>query len=358
MRISFVLPPPNLSGGFRVLATQARLLAERGHEVVARSVRPAQPPLGRKVRHWMRGDGWPGQDVSTASHFDGIGLDYQILDKPGPIEDRDLPDADVVLATWWETAYWVAALSDRKGAKAYYMQDYGAPGQTLAEVAPTWRLPLHIITISQWLKQLIQRHSNVAVDVVPNGVDPRLFYAEPRQRQGRPTLGTQASPFPEKNLPLALDAAARLQQWHSDLLLTGFGFRELDAADGRSLEPQFHYRPSNAQIAAIYRQCDGWLLASRREGFGLPILEAMACRTPVIATPAGAAPEILKKGGGWLVPHDDVDAMAEAAEQLLTMDEAAWQALAEQAQQIAWQYTWDKAAGTCVATCDGASRAG
>ena len=55
-----------------------------------------------------------------------------------------------------------------------------------------------------------------------------------------------------------------------------------------------------------------WLFPSRSEGFGLPILEAMACRTPVIGTTTGAAPEILACGAGILVDIDDAKMMANA----------------------------------------------
>ncbi|MGC8714943.1 MAG: glycosyltransferase [Leptodesmis sp.] len=49
-----------------------------------------------------------------------------------------------------------------------------------------------------------------------------------------------------------------------------------------------------------YSACDAWLFPSRYEAVGLPILEAMACRTPVIGTPAGIAPEMLSDGAGIL----------------------------------------------------------
>ena len=65
-------------------------------------------------------------------------------------------------------------------------------------------------------------------------------------------------------------------------------------------DTEFHLRPPQDRIRDIYSKCDAWLFGSRSEGFGLPILEAMACRTPVIGTPAGAAPELLGDGRGIL----------------------------------------------------------
>jgi glycosyltransferase involved in cell wall biosynthesis len=86
-----------------------------------------------------------------------------------------------------------------------------------------------------------------------------------------------------------------------------------------------------------------WLWSSRSEGFGLPILEAMACRTPVIATPAGAAPELLSGGGGFLVKPEDPEDMARAIERVSRMKDPQWLPLSEAAYRTATKFTWDQA---------------
>jgi glycosyltransferase involved in cell wall biosynthesis len=106
---------------------------------------------------------------------------------------------------------------------------------------------------------------------------------------------------------------------------------------------EFRKQPPQDVLKEIYGKCDAWLFSSRSEGFGLPLLEAMACRTPVIATPAGAAPDLCAGGGGILVPRDDPAAMARAIERVAGMPESAWQELSEKAHQTASRYTWDDA---------------
>ena len=76
---------------------------------------------------------------------------------------------------------------------------------------------------------------------------------------------------------------------------------------------QYRQRPPQAQIAAIYAACDLWLFTSRNEGFGLPLLEAMACRTPVLATRAGAAPDLIDGCNGVLLDSDPAAFAAEIA---------------------------------------------
>jgi len=116
--------------------------------------------------------------------------------------------------------------------------------------------------------------------------------------------------------------------------------KELPLPDGAEFVED---APQN-ELKNLYARCDAWLFGSRFEGFGLPILEALACRTPVIATPAGAAPEILTKGGGILVPQEDTTAMAEAIIRISSMDETEWQALSQTAYQSVLGYTWNDAA--------------
>jgi glycosyltransferase involved in cell wall biosynthesis len=98
-------------------------------------------------------------------------------------------------------------------------------------------------------------------------------------------------------------------------------------------------------LRTIYAQCDAWLFPSRFEGFGLPILEAMACRTSVIGSPAGAAPELLADGAGILVNPEDPADMARAIVRVAEMSQAEWQQMSTCAYQRVAGYTWEDATG-------------
>jgi glycosyltransferase involved in cell wall biosynthesis len=68
----------------------------------------------------------------------------------------------------------------------------------------------------------------------------------------------------------------------------------------------------------------------------------MACRTPVIGTPTGAAPELIRHGGGVLVkPQDPID-MARAIERVCRMTLDQWKQMSDIAYQTAQQNTWDR----------------
>jgi glycosyltransferase involved in cell wall biosynthesis len=78
-------------------------------------------------------------------------------------------------------------------------------------------------------------------------------------------------------------------------------------------------------VAPLLAGADLFLLPSDRESFGLSALEALASGVPVIGTDAGGLPEVVRNGEtGFLAPVGDVDAMSEAAIELL-LDDAKWQ---------------------------------
>ncbi len=343
MRITFVLPFAGLVGGVRVVAIYAERLRRRGHAVVVVSTPTRPRPFRRKVRSLLTGRGWPASEANGMSYFDGLPIEHRVV--KAPVTDDDVPDADVVVATWWETAAWVHALGPSKGAKAYFVQDYGAhEGQPIERVAETWRLPLYKITISRWLVELIERHTGEAdVLCVPNSVDQDVFYAAPRGRQPQPTVGLMYSTRPQKGLDVMLEAIGLARKALPALRVVAYGptqpARELPLPEGSA----FHCRVPDDRLREIYSRCDAWLFGSRCEGFGLPILEAMACRTPVIATPAGAAPELVGAGGGVLVRPDDPRDMARAIERVCTMPEEEWRRMSDQAYRTATGYTWDDA---------------
>jgi glycosyltransferase involved in cell wall biosynthesis len=89
-----------------------------------------------------------------------------------------------------------------------------------------------------------------------------------------------------------------------------------------------------------YSECDAWLFGSRLDSFGLPMLEAMACRTPVIAVPVGAAQDLMAGGGGVLVPKESPSAMASALVEMCTRPEAQWQQYSDRAYATAQGYSW------------------
>lgn len=345
MRITFVLPYAGLSGGTRVLAIYAQRLRRRGHHLTVVSTPPFQLPFHRKLKAFLRGKGWPRTEHEP-SHFDGLDVPHHVIDRWRDVTDADVPDADVVVATWWLTAHGVAKLSPQKGAKALFIQGYEVvPGQSNPQLDATWRMPFHKITISQWLVELAKdRFADPVVSHVPNGVDTQQFHAPPRGKQPCPTVGMLYAPGGFKDCPTSFAAIELARRQRPELRLIAFGAYRPEPSLPLPPNTEFYYRPSQDSIKDLYARCDVWLCGSAREGFHLPPLEAMACRCPVVSTAVGGPLDIIREGeNGHLVPIADSASLADRLLRVLALPQPQWLAMSDAAYQTALRFNWDDA---------------
>ncbi len=128
--------------------------------------------------------------------------------------------------------------------------------------------------------------------VICHGVDDRLFAPRPEERSAQPSLlfvGTLAGRKRGKFLLRAFVDDVR--PIHQDATLTIVG------DDGPAC-PGVTYRTgiADVELATLYRRAWAYVTPSAYEGFGLPYLEAMACGTPVVATPNPGSVELLDHG--------------------------------------------------------------
>lgn len=105
-------------------------------------------------------------------------------------------------------------------------------------------------------------------------------------------------------------------------------------------------RVDDAELATLYRACRVFFFPSLYEGFGLPVLEAMAFGAPVICSSSGSLPEVVQDERCLFDPSDAAEtvAMLEAALE----DETFRGVLIEGAQAHAWSYTWEPCAGKAL----------
>ena len=206
-------------------------------------------------------------------------------------------------------------------------------------------MPFHKIVVARWLVTIARtEYGDADVSLVSYGVDHQQFWAPPRGKNRVPTVGFVYTRTPRKTCNIALEAFKIASKRIPELQLVVFGSHEMIPELPLPPHAEFHVRPPQAKLRELYAQCDAWLFSSKTEGFGLPILEAMACRTPVIGTSAGAAPELLPDGGGILVAPNDPNDMARAIEHIITLSEHEWVRLSDIAFNTASRYNWDNAA--------------
>ena len=102
-----------------------------------------------------------------------------------------------------------------------------------------------------------------------------------------------------------------------------------------------------AELSALYSAAELFVMPSLYEGFGLPVVEAMACGAPVIVSNVSSLPEVAGDAGLCLAP-DDVDAWAEAMRQVLN-DPTLRAELRRKSLGQARKFSWERAAHETLA---------
>jgi glycosyltransferase involved in cell wall biosynthesis len=216
------------------------------------------------------------------------------------------------------------------------------------------------IVATQWLRGELSawlRHDD-GIHVVPYGVDEHFFQppAEPRdaarRRFGLPEAGYVVlhvgSTVERKNVPAVVSAVAGLRRRGIDawLLQVGGRFTGRQTADLAASGIAAHtvQRPEAPEpdLRAAYHAADVLLFPSHYEGFGLPLLEAMASGLPVVTSGAAALTEVAGDAAVVVASRDPerfVDALGE-----LAADPAGAARLSERGRARARQFTWAETA--------------
>ena len=151
---------------------------------------------------------------------------------------------------------------------------------------------------------------------------------------------------PRKNLDTLLDAWARLDDPPQLVVVGGWGWRHehlrarLEGLAPRGVRFLGGMRPD--QLPALYNLATVLAHPAWYEGFGLTVLEAMACGTPVVASSASSLPEVVGEAG-LLVEPGDVEGWTAALERVLG-DARLRDDLRERGLERAAQFTWERAA--------------
>ena len=335
MRITFLVSQLDNGGGCRVIAHYAQGLMRLGHTVLV--VAPAPNRHGRLKN--VLSIFIPPLRRHPPNHFARLGVPIATLERFRPIKASDVPTADVIIATWWETAIWMKDFPANKGNKMYFVQDYEIWNGHIDKVNSSLALPFTKITISQWLAKTIVALKQPEPAIIPNGVDDEQFWSPMRKRPTQATVGFVYTDNHRKGADLAIKAIQKVQIEHPDLRVVAFG-HEAPKQTLNVANLNYIISPDQNKLREIYSQCTAWLFPSREEGFGLPVLEALACGTPVIAFPSGAAPEILANGGGRLLNTFEPREMAAAIGEYINMSDSEWISVSKEARDISKQHNW------------------
>ncbi len=241
---------------------------------------------------------------------------------------------------------------------------FGRRTQLRCTVAYTIRKAAAVLTVSEFSKESILREYNIPsekIHVVPNASssDFRVVGREKAVAAARKILGFQ-QPFvltvgdlqPRKNHVALIGAFANLVAAHPQLphklVLVGkdtwFAPKVREAAQNSGVADRIHFAGfvSDADLVSLYNACDCFIFPSLYEGFGLPIIEAMACGRAVACSDTSAMPEVAD-GAGLLFDPRSEDAMLRAMADILRDSELRGR-MERLAVQRASLFSWQRSA--------------
>ncbi|UCE01641.1 MAG: glycosyltransferase family 4 protein, partial [Candidatus Latescibacterota bacterium] len=259
------------------------------------------------------------------------------------LEARYIPHGDYILATSVETAEWVASAPANRGKKVYFIQ--GIESWSVGEEAAlaTWKLPFDARFVVSSMLATIAAREGVQIDaILPNGVDVSQFHSEERAFRTPPRVLMLSHIHARKGVDDGLAAMEVVWEQHPEVPLRMFG------ADPPSTRmpsgTEYHERPAPDELRQLYCSSEIYLCCSRREGFGLPAMEAMACGCALVATNTGAIPELTDQGQrGLVVEPGDIRGMADAILRLIA-DRALMQRLGRAGQErVHREFTLERA---------------
>jgi len=218
----------------------------------------------------------------------------------------------------------------------------------------------HRFVVSEYWRKALAQDYGLGSTVTYNGVDMADMAHPPPRSSSSPTVLFVGGLEARKGLEFLVLAMAGVAHEIPGARLTvvaktGFKgtddrrwFEVLAERAGVSEMIEFHESVSQEQLMQMYSDCDVCALPSRMEGWGLSLMEAMACRKPVVATDVGGVPELVSDGvEGFLVPPGDPKIMADALVRLLK-DPSLRNRMGKAGAETVLRYSWDETARTVI----------
>ncbi|HUU09211.1 MAG TPA: glycosyltransferase family 4 protein [Phycisphaerae bacterium] len=326
MRITFLVLGRGLIGGVKVLGEYAGRLRARGHDVNVLYRRPA-----RNLKRWMQR--WITRRAPDALDESGCPLTAV-----GDFSADVVPDADVVVTTGLRAVREAASLPPEKGQVVEIVQGMLQMEEEPQEARRAMALPVRRVAVSPAVADYLQTTFGQTAAVVPNGVDHSQLYNNDRKFRLPRTVGMIYAPGEMKGTAEGFDAMRLIRDQWPDVRLVMYGAERPRSAPPRT---DVFVRPKTRRLRTIYSTCEVWLAPSRSEGFGLPVLEAMACGVVPVATRSGGHECIVEdEVSGFLVPVGDAEAMARRIGLLLD-DESLLRKMCEAAGRRSREFDWD-----------------
>jgi glycosyltransferase involved in cell wall biosynthesis len=339
LMISIILPYPvtKPSGGPKIMYQYAAKLSQQGHQVtiyhsIKRPFKKSKTPLWFKaMMYYLRGAARPKWFTLPPA--------VKSVIVPS-ITDKYLANADIIMSTWWQTAYAVNALNELKGKKFNLVQDYEIWGGQTEKVEQSYSLGLTNIAISRYLQNLVYSKCGTMPIYLPNAIDTDKFFvtADIAARKNHSIIMLYSEEL-RKGTTYGLEALSIIQKKIPALSVTLFGVYPQPA----DLPHWITYYHKPVDLPKLYNDAAIFFSPSLTEGWALPPAEAMACGCAVVCTNIGGhADYALENETALLVQPQHVDEMVNRLTAVLSNADLRIKLAQNGNTFITSNFSWDK----------------
>lgn len=182
-----------------------------------------------------------------------------------------------------------------------------------------------LIAVSEKLKHRIEEHFNKTAEIIPNVVDVesiKFNKSIPKRKSEKIVFVSTGSLLTRKGHDLLVSSFASLPKGIAELIIVGEGPEKENLQrqiSSLGLEDSIKLvgLKTRVEISEIYSKADCFVLASRRETFGVVYIEAMLAGLPVIATRCGGPEDFVNESNGILIDTDNEQQLAEALNMMI-----------------------------------------
>ncbi len=339
MRITFILPGfiSIPMGGVKVVHEYANRLSRKGHEVtlIYPVITHSRQFVGRL--HWILKQTYNKlTNVKDELYYTPDSRVTVLVVKKAI--SKYIPAGDSVVAVGWQTAFWVNNLPDRHGKKFYFLQHFETYFKSKKAVLNTFRMPLVKFAIARWIIDKLKDIGETALGPLGNAINPEEFYLEANIKN-RPNDVVVI--YHHMNVKGPKDTIAILKQLKKSQNISAILVSSRRPVHQIPSWIKIKIRPSIEELRSFYNSSKVFIHTSHSEGWGLPVMEAMACGCAIIAyRNRGVMEYLIHDVNALLTPIGDRKTLLSQLNQLL-QDAYRREKLAKQGLKTVQQFSWE-----------------
>jgi len=257
------------------------------------------------------------------------------------VKNKYFSESDIILATWWSTAYDVGLLYEKKGKKINLIQGYEDWEGHVDLLHKSYNMKgITNVVVASYLEEIVKKYTSNRTVLIPNAIDTEVYKVKQSIEQRKAFRVCMLYSIQEiKGSHYGLKALNIVKQNYPELKVDLFGI----CHKPEHLPNWITYYRNHNDLTEIYNRNAIFISNSLTEGFGLVSVEALACGCALVCTDiSGHREYAINEETALLVPVKNPEVMAEKVMFLIENNNYRIR-LAKDGNSYVQNFSWDKA---------------